>query len=294
VPVGGTAFGLALTLFLASTAGAGDRPAPVPLWPAGAPGAQGTQSEDVPALALYRADPAKSTGTAIVVCPGGSYQRLADHEGPVVAEWLNTIGVTAGVLRYRLGPRYHHPAPLLDAARAVRTMRARAAEWGIDAHRVGIMGFSAGGHLASTLATHFDDGDPSAADPIDRLGSRPDVAIVAYPVVSMEDPIAHTTSRRNLLGENPSPELVELLSNEKHVTARTPPVFVFQTNEDTGVVAENSLRLVEALRKAGVPVEMHLFEKGRHGVGLAQDDPALRVWPALLENWLRVRGFLGK
>jgi acetyl esterase/lipase len=154
------------------------------------------------------------------------------------------------------------------------------------------MGFSAGGHLASTLATHFDDGDPSATDAIDRMSSRPDVAILGYPVVSMEDPIAHVRSRQNLLGDAPSPELVELLSNEKQVTSRTPPVFIFQTNEDSGVVAENSLRLVAALRKAGVPVEMHLFEKGKHGVGLAQDDPALKLWPTLLENWLRVNSFL--
>jgi len=271
---------------------ADDRPAPFPLWPAGAPGAKGTEPEDVPALALYRPDPAKRSGAAIVVCPGGSYQHLADHEGHDVAVWLNRIGITAGVLRYRLGPRYHHPAPLQDAARAVRTMRARAGEWGVDPHLVGIMGFSAGGHLASTLATHFDDGDASATDPIDRTSSRPDVAILGYPVVSMEDPIAHVRSRQNLLGDNPSLELVELLSNDKQVTARTPPVFIFQTNEDSGVVAENSLRLVAALRKAGVPVEMHLFEKGKHGVGLAQDDPALKLWPTLLENWLRVNSFL--
>ena len=142
-------------------------------------------------------------------------------------------------------------------------MRARASEWGVDPHRIGIMGLG-GRPLASTLATHFDDGDASASDPIERVGSRPDVAILGYPVVSMEDPIAHVRSRQNLLGDNPSPELVELLSNDKQVTARTPPVFIFQTNEDSGVVAENSLRLVAALRKAGVPVEMHLFEKGKH------------------------------
>jgi len=217
---------------------------------------------------------------------------LADHEGHTIAVWLNSIGITAAVLKYRLGPRYHHPVELQDVTRAMRTVRARAAEWGIDPRRIGIIGFSAGGHLASTIATHFDAGDSGSADPIERVSSRPDLAVLAYPVISMTDGITHQGSRRNLLGDNPTQALVAELSNEKRVTAKTPPTFLFHTANDPVVPVENSLLFASALRAAKVPFELHVFEQGPHGVGLAQDDPVLSVWPSLLQHWLRVQGFV--
>jgi acetyl esterase/lipase len=217
---------------------------------------------------------------------------LADHEGHTIALWLNRLGVTAVVLRYRLGPRYHYPAQLQDVARAVRTVRLRAKEWGIDPNRIGIMGFSAGGHLASTIATHFDAGDSSAKDPVERVSSRPDIAVLAYPVISMVDGITHQGSRRNLLGDTPSQDLVAELSNEKHVTPHTPPTFIFHTADDPVVPVENSLLFAEALRAAHVPYELHVFEHGPHGVGLASDDPVLNTWTMLLQHWLKARGFV--
>jgi acetyl esterase/lipase len=227
-----------------------------------------------------------------VVCPGGGYARLADHEGHNVAVWLNGIGVTAAVLKYRLGPRYRHPAPLQDVARAIRTVRARAKDWGVNPGRIGVIGFSAGGHLASTVATQFDAGDAAAADPVERFSSRPDVAVLAYPVISMEARIAHAGSRNNLLGPNPSADLVQALSTDRRVTARTPPTFLFHTVDDAVVLVENSLQFAAALRGAKVPYELHVFETGRHGVGLALDDPVLSAWPRLLGSWLRARGFV--
>src|SRR5512139_3812499 len=178
------------------------------LWPDGAPGALGTEAVDKPKITVYRAPADKATGGAVVVCPGGGYQVVAaDHEGKQVAEWLNSLGVSAFVLQYRLGPRYRHPVPLQDAQRAIRVVRSRAPEWGVDPKRVGILGFSAGGHLASTAATHFDDGRPDAADPVEREGSRPDFTVLCYPVISLVDPITHSGSRLSLLGESPDPAL---------------------------------------------------------------------------------------
>ncbi len=265
------------------------------LWPDGAPGALGTEPVDRPKLTVYRAPPDSATGAAVVVCPGGGYSRLAaDHEGKQVAEWLNSLGVAAFVLQYRLGPRYRHPAPLQDAQRAIRLVRARAGEWGVDTGRVGILGFSAGGHLASTAATHFDDGRPDAADEVERQGSRPDFAILAYPVISLEDPPAHASSRRNLLGEPADPALVELLSNERQVTARTPPSFLFHTADDAAVPAKNSVLFFEALQKAGVAAELHVFGHGRHGVGLAPTDPVLSSWPRLCARWMEGLGLLAR
>jgi acetyl esterase/lipase len=180
------------------------------LWPGGAPGAVGDEPADKPNLTVYPAPADKANGAAIVICPGGGYAGLAvDHEGKQIAEWMNSLGVSAFVLRYRLGPRYHHPAPLQDVQRAIRIVRARAAEWKIDPQRIGVIGFSAGGHLASTVATHFDGGNPSAGHPVDRAGCRPDFAILCYPVVSMADDSVHKGSRRNLLGDNPDPKLLE-------------------------------------------------------------------------------------
>lgn len=223
-----------------------------------------------------------------------------DHEGRQVAEWLNSLGVAAFVLKYRLGPRYHHPAMLHDAARAIRLVRSRAAEWGLDPRRIAIMGFSAGGHLASTAGTHFDAGKPEAPDPIDRVSSRPDRMILVYPVIALDPPYGHGGSKKNLLGDNPPADLVRSLSNETQVTAETPPTFLAHTNADTGVPAENSLLFVMALRRARVPVEFHLFEKGQHGLGLGSGakqfgiapDPVFQEWPRLCAHWLRAQGFL--
>ena len=268
-------------------------PQPAPLWPQGAPGAQGTGNEDIPALTPYLAPQGRGTGAAVVVCPGGGYGALSmDKEGDLVARWLNSVGVAAFVLKYRLGPRYHHPIELGDAQRAIRTVRYRAADFRVLPDRVGIMGFSAGGHLASTAGTHFDAGNPAAADPIDRVGSRPDFLVLIYPVISFTTPYAHRGSMRNLLGDNPDAKLVENLSNELQVTPQTPPTFLFHTNADTTVPAENSALFYMALRKAGVPAEMHIYEQGPHGVGLAPTDEALSSWPARLADWLRVRGLL--
>jgi len=264
----------------------------VPLWEKGAPGALGTKRGDVPTITVYLSP--RPAGTAIVIAPGGGYGHLAVvHEGRQFAYWYNAMGITVAVLEYRLGPRYHHPVQLGDAQRAIRTVRARAKEFGVAPDRIGLMGFSAGGHLASTAATHFDAGDPAAADPIDRVSSRPDFLVLGYPVVSFDPAITHAGSVRNLLGDNPDPKLIDELSNERHVTAQTPPTFLFHTADDTVVPVENSVRFFLALRKAGVPAEMHVFESGPHGVGMALSDVKLGEWTELLATWLRARGLLG-
>jgi acetyl esterase/lipase len=203
-----------------------------------------------------------------------------DHEGKQIAEWYNSLGVTAVILKYRLGPRYHHPAMLEDARKAMRTIRARAGEFRIDPAKVGVMGFSAGGHLASSLSTHF------------KPGERPDFSVLCYPVISFTTRYTHSGSMKNLLGDPPDPRLVWEMSSELRVTADTPPTFLFHTNADTGVPPENSILYYMALRAAGVPAELHIYQEGRHGVGLAQSDPVLSTWPARLKDWLRVRGML--
>jgi acetyl esterase/lipase len=263
-----------------------------PLWPDGAPGALGTDDTDRPTLAPFLVPAGKGVGTAVIVCPGGGYQGLSmDKEGDQIARWLNSLGVTAFVLKYRLGPKYHHPVELGDAQRAIRTVRSKTAEYRLLPDRIGIMGFSAGGHLASTAGTHFDAGDANASDPIDKVSSRPDFLVLCYPVISFGT-FAHQGSRRNLLGENADPKLVENLSNETQVTAQTPPTFLFHTTTDATVPVENSVLFYSALRKAGVPAELHIYERGPHGVGLAQTDEALSSWPARLADWMRVRGLM--
>jgi acetyl esterase/lipase len=264
----------------------------VRLYAGEAPGAKGTEDADVPSVAIYAPPADRATGAAVVVCPGGGYGGLAAHEGKPIAEWLNTLGITGVVLKYRLGPKYHHPVMMNDVGRAIRLVRANAADWKLDSRRIGVLGFSAGGHLASTAATHFDDGDPAASDPVDRVSSRPDVAILVYPVITMTDPFTHAGSRRNLLGESPEAGLVERMSNEKQVTERTPPSFLVHTADDPVVPMENSLLYAMACRKARVPVELHVFEHGPHGIGLAAGDPVLGVWPGLCARWLEKRGFL--
>jgi acetyl esterase/lipase len=268
-------------------------PITIPLWPGRPPGALGEADEDVPTLTIYM--PPNTTGpmTAVVVAPGGGYAHLSMNlEGRMPANYLNSLGVAAFVLKYRLGPKYHHPIELGDAARAVRTVRARAAEWHIAPDRIGVMGFSAGGHLASTISTHFDAGTPASADPIERVSSRPDFAILGYPVITFTESWAHQGSRTMLLGANADAALARSLSNETQVTSATPPTFLFHTNADTTVPVENSVQYFLALRKAGVPAEMHIFKDGAHGAGLAMQDPVLSEWPKVLANWLRASGFL--
>ena len=288
---------LVLAVFAAATVHAQQSPLAdgqiIPLWSGRAPGALGSDETDIPTLTAYLPRTMSAATPAMIVCPGGGYTRLAsNHEGRQVASYLNSLGMAAFVLRYRLGPRYHHPIELGDAQRAMRMLRSHATEWRLDAARIGIIGFSAGGHLAMSTSTMFDAGDPRAADPIDRVGSRPDFAVLAYPVISMTAPWTHQGSKQNLLGDSPNADLAKQLSGENAVTKATPPTFIFQTNEDTVVPAENSLQYFLALRKAGVPAEMHVFEKGPHGVGLANDDVALSTWSTLLANWLRTRGVI--
>jgi acetyl esterase/lipase len=227
----------------------------------------------------------------VIVFPGGGYVNLAiDHEGSQIAAWLNSYGIPAFVLRYRLGPKYHHPIELGDAQRAIRYVRAHASEYGIDPHRIGVWGFSAGGHLASSTGTHFDNGKPDSGDPIERESSRPDFMILAYPVITFKEPFLHRGSRDALLGHNPDPALIDLLSNETQVTKETPPAFLFHTSDDAVVPVQNSIEFYLAMRAAGVPAEMHIFQHGHHGVGLARDNPDLSIWPDLLAKWLKERG----
>ncbi len=263
------------------------------LWSGPAPGALGNDDPDIPSMTVYLPRSTPAGMSAVIILPGGGYRALAtNHEGRQVANYLNGAGIAAFVVKYRLGPRYHHPIEMGDAQRAIRTVRSHAAAWHIDPARIGIMGFSAGGHLAATVSTHFDAGQPAAADPVDRADSRPDFAILAYPVISLIEPWTHQGSKDNLLGENAPADLARSLSPDLAVTNQTPPTFIFQTNADTTVPAENAVHYYLALRKAGVPAEMHIFQNGPHGVGLALDDPALGQWPALLLDWLRTRGLV--
>lgn len=265
-----------------------------PLWPDGAPGALGKSSNDIPTLTAYLPPADKASDAAIVVCPGGGYGGLAPHEGKDYALFLNQQGVAAFVLKYRLGSHgYRHPSMLLDAQRAIRVVRARASDWKINPRRVGIMGSSAGGHLASTALTHFDAGQIDASDAIERQSCRPDFGILCYAVISLGE-FTHQGSKKNLLGDSPSNELVKLLSNELQVNSNTPPCFIWHTWEDSAVKVENALLFATALRKAGVPFDLHVYEKGRHGLGLNDQPPFPNPhpWAKDLVVWLRVRGLL--
>lgn len=262
-----------------------------PLWPAVAPGALGNEPQDIPSLARHEPAAGKVNGATMLVLPGGGYGRLADHEGKGYAEWLAAHGVTAYVLKYRLGSAgYRHPVMLNDAARGLRTLRARARAEGLDPARIGVIGSSAGGHLASTLLTHFDAGTPDAADPIERESSRPDFGILCYPVISL-GAFTHAGSKKNLLGENPSEDLVRLLSNELQVTAQTPPTFIWHTAADQAVPVENALLFASALRQAGVPFELHIYETGKHGLGLPAAGRGAPAWDVACLAWLKGRGF---
>lgn len=291
------AINISLILFVGGTNAGGDQksaaPEPQPLWPGEAPGAIGKTAADVPRVIAYLPAADKANGAAVVVCPGGGYGFLAmDHEGHQIARWLNSFGVAGIIVQYRIAPRYRHPAPLQDAQRAIRYTRAHAAKWGIDPKRVGILGFSAGGHLASTAGTHFDAGKPDAADDIDKQSCRPDFLVLVYPVITFKGPHAHMGSRLNLLGKDAADDLVESLCNDKQVNKTTPPAFLVHTSEDTGVPPENSVAFYLALRKHNVPAELHIYEKGRHGLGLGPRDLPFSTWPARCQAWLDGRGFL--
>jgi acetyl esterase/lipase len=260
----------------------------IPLWPAGAPGALGTNDHDIPTLTPFLATGTNASGAAMVIFPGGGYGGLAGHEGKGYADWLVTNGISCFVVKYRLGSHgYRHPVMLHDAMRAVRLVRSRANEWRVDPKRVGVIGSSAGGHLVSTLITHFEQPKPDSTDPLERESSRPDLAILCYPVITM-GANTHAGSRRNLLGENPAPELIRLLSNETQVTKDTPPCFVWHTWEDKAVKVENALEFAAALQRAGVPFDLHVYEKGAHGIGTANNHP----WTRDCLFWLRQRKFV--
>jgi len=266
--------------------------APLPLWPSAAPGALGEKPQDIPTLTAFLPPAEIRTGATMLILPGGGYGGLASHEGKGYAEWLVSKGVTCYVLQYRLGSHgYRHPVMLNDAARGLRMVRAFARHDGLDPARIGIMGSSAGGHLASTLLTHFDAGNPDATDPIERESSRPDLGILCYPVISLGE-FTHQGSKHNLLGDNPPDELVKLLSNELQVTAATPPCFIWHTADDGAVPVENALLFASALRKANVPFDLHIYAHGRHGLGLPTTNKDAPPWDADCLYWLGLRGFL--
>jgi acetyl esterase/lipase len=283
-----------LLLFVGAGRAAADEPKVELLWPKGAPDAKGETANDKPTLTILPAPADKANGAAVVICPGGGYGAvMMTYEGVDVGRWLNTLGVSAFVLNYRhAGRGYHHPAPLEDAQRAIRTVRARAAEWKLDPKKIGILGFSAGGHLASSAGTHFDFGRHDIADPIERVGCRPDFMVLVYPVITLLPPYTHSGSVRNLLGEKPDPMLVESLSNEKQVAANTPPTFLVASSADTVVPAENSVQFYLALRHAKVLAELHVYERGNHGFGMAQNDPMVGTWTKLCAEWLKLHGFV--
>lgn len=266
-----------------------------PLWPEGAPGALGTNAKDIPTLTVFLPAAEKATGAAMVICPGGGYAHLADHEGSQYARWLNEQGIAGFVLKYRLGSSgYRHPAMLQDASRAIRTVRARAEEWKLDSKRVGIIGSSAGGHLASTTITHWDRGNPDSTDVIERQSSRPDLAILCYPVISLNNEYTHKGSRANLVGTNAPTELLAELSAELQVNKETPPCFIWSTMEDKTVPVENSMMLAESLRRVGVPFDLHVYERGGHGMGLGNktfDTANFHPWTRDCEFWLREHKF---
>jgi acetyl esterase/lipase len=258
------------------------------LWPE----VPGAADKDTPTLTLYSPEAGTATGAAMIICPGGAYRGLAKHEGEDYAKFLTQYGITCFVLKYRLGNNgYKYKEITADVARAVRIVRAEADRWKIKRNMIGIMGSSAGGHLAATQLTHFDKGDSTSSDPIARKSSRPDFGVLCYPVISMGE-ITHKISREQFLGTNPSAELIALYSNELQVKPTTPPCFLFHTYEDQAVSVENSLEFARALQKNGVPFDLHIYEKGRHGIGVGDKPPFANPhpWTKDLIVWLRERG----
>jgi acetyl esterase/lipase len=286
-----------------SPASAPGVPLVIDLWPEGVPlrrpGAPGEHIEDgrvynvnVPTLTMFAPPRGTGNGLAAIVCPGGGYARLAvDKEGSEMQRWLNGLGVTVFLLKYRVTP-YEHPAPLLDVLRAVRIVRSRAPEWAIDPHRIGVFGSSAGGHLAASAATLFDAPEGKTGVALDKISARPDFVVLAYPVITMRTPGVHSGSRKNLIGDHPSDDLVNRLSVERQVTRATPPAFLVHTQEDQSVPVENSILYYQALRAAAVPVEMHLYEKGPHGFGMRPGLGPTSDWPRRCEDWMRFHGWL--
>jgi acetyl esterase/lipase len=283
---------LLVSFFIADQASAAS-PFTVPLWPGTPPGALGTAEKDVPTLTVYLPDNAAIPCPAVVICPGGGYGHLSmQMEGYDVARWFNSIGMAGIVLKYRLpGDGYMHPVPLRDAQRALRIVRSRAVEWKLDRGRIGVLGFSAGGHLASTLGTHFLDTDGKKTDSVDTLDCRPDLLMLIYPVITMKQ-FTHAGSRNNLIGTNPDSALVEALSNETRVTSQTPPAFLIHADDDKAVPPENSIFFFTAMRKAGVPVEMHIYKEGGHGFGMGRNKSvASQTWHLRCGDWLRANGW---
>ncbi|WP_186579633.1 alpha/beta hydrolase [Aquibacillus kalidii] len=245
-------------------------------------------NENIPSLTPYLLD-GESPSPIVIVCPGGAYMNRADHEGEPVAKWLNEIGISAVVLHYRVYP-HQYPAALHDALRAIRLVRHHATEWNIDPDRVGILGFSAGGHLAATASIHNSAEAFEIKDSIDQCSSKPDLTILCYPVITM-GLFTHKGSKQALLGEDPDESLVEHLSMEKQVIPNTPPTFIWHTADDEAVPVENSLQFASSLSINRVPYACHLFENGRHGLGLAEDNMEVKQWTELCEQWLRKKGF---
>ncbi|MCZ8523653.1 MULTISPECIES: alpha/beta hydrolase [Paenibacillus] len=260
----------------------------IALWPEGTPGALGEEAEDRPVLVPYLAEGSEPKA-AVIVCPGGGYGRRAEHEGEPVARWLNGLGISAFVVHYRVAP-YKHPHPLSDAQRAIRIVRHRAAQWNVDPSRVGILGFSAGGHLASSAGTHYDAGNAESPDAVERQSCRPDLLVLCYPVITF-GPHTHEGSKLNLLGEDAPEALADLMSSERQVNAETPPTFLWHTADDGAVPVENALLFASALSRHGVPFELHVYESGRHGLGLAEEHPEAHTWTSLCGTWLKKRGF---
>jgi acetyl esterase/lipase len=281
-------------------------PKTIELWPEGVPGLKangGPEKDDGngrytnihhPSLIVYAPPAEKSSGTAVVFAPGGGYVRVAAGiNGGEVVKWLNSLGVTVFLLKYRHAD-YGHPAPLQDALRAVRIVRSRATEWGVKPDRVGMLGGSAGGHLTASAGTLFDAPEGRTGAELDCVSGRPDFLVLVFPVITMQEPATHVISRRALLGDNPSEEQKHRLSVEEQVSKDTPPAFLVHSAEDTTVPVENSLLFYAAMRRAKAPIEMHLYPRGPHGSGM---DPKLgptAEWPRHCESWMRFNGWLPK
>lgn len=253
---------------------------------------QSTSLVTIPTLTAFFPNVTKPNQTAVIILPGGGYQHLAiDKEGTKAAQWFNSLGIPAFVLKYRLPSdlimKNKNVGPLQDAQEAVRCVRQNAAKWNIDPNKIGILGFSAGGHLAAALSTHYDDKVYESAY---KVSARPDFSLLIYPVISMQNDITHKGSQINLLGNNASQDLIDSFSNEKKVTAKTPPAFLIHATDDTVVLPENSIDYYLALKKNGVTAELHLYEKGGHGFGLGVNDTS-KYWTRDCEEWLRANGY---
>lgn len=282
-----------IILFCSLAMSHAEKQAAIPLWSHGAPGAFGTNADDIPTITPYLSNTSNATGAALVICPGGGYVVLSPSEGEDYALWLSQHGITCFVLKSRLGSQgYHYPAEFQDVTRAMRWVRGHASDYKIDPHRIGIMGSSAGGHLASMLLTHFDFGDTKSSDLVERQSSRPDVGILCYAVITMGK-YTHQGSKNNLLGKNPSPQLVKFLSSELQVMPNTPPCFLWTTFEDAAVPMENTMMFASALRENHVPFDLHIYEKGPHGMGLKDKPPFAHPHPWANDClfWLKQRNY---